>query len=145
MTIEITDIKEEYIEDLARIESESFSMPWTAEAFRELLSIDYCTYLVALVDGVVAGSAGFRQIGTEADIDNVVTAPGFRGMGVGTKLMEAVISRGESQGVTEYTLEVRESNRVARKLYEKFGFVCEGIRPNFYEKPRENAAIYWRH
>lgn len=119
-------------------------MPWKAEDFKELLSIDYCTYLVALVDGEVAGSAGFRQVGTEADIDNVVTAPKFRNKGVGSKLMEALIMRAMANGVNEFTLEVRVSNEAARKLYEKYGFACEGIRPRFYEKPTEDAAIYWR-
>ena len=47
-------------------------------------------------------------------------------------------------GITAYTLEVRVSNAPAIRLYEKFGFVSEGIRPGFYEKPTEDAMIMWR-
>ena len=43
-----------------------------------------------------------------------------------------------------FTLEVRVSNTAALRLYEKFGFVSEGIRPGFYERPREDANIMWK-
>jgi len=32
----------------------------------------------------------------------------------------------------------------ARRLYEKLGFVSKGIRPNFYEKPKDDAVILWK-
>ena len=47
-------------------------------------------------------------------------------------------------GITAFTLEVRKSNQVAIHVYEKLGFVSVGIRPNFYEKPQEDAVIMWR-
>ena len=47
-------------------------------------------------------------------------------------------------GLNAYTLEVRVSNTAAIGLYEKLGFVSEGIRPNFYEKPAEDAMIMWK-
>jgi ribosomal-protein-alanine N-acetyltransferase len=40
------------------------------------------------------------------------------------------------------TLEVRESNISARKLYEKLKFKKVGIRKNFYEQPKEDGVIY---
>ena len=42
------------------------------------------------------------------------------------------------------TLEVRVSNAAAIHVYEKAGFVSEGIRPRFYEKPTEDAMILWK-
>jgi ribosomal-protein-alanine N-acetyltransferase len=44
-------------------------------------------------------------------------------------------------GISLLTLEVRVSNSAAQSLYEKFGFEKAGIRPGYYEKPRENAWI----
>ncbi len=52
--------------------------------------------------------------------------------------------RGNAQGVEAYTLEVRVSNSIAIHVYEKLGFVSEGIRPDFYERPTEDAMIMWR-
>ncbi len=47
-------------------------------------------------------------------------------------------------GVEAFTLEVRVSNAPAIHVYEKVGFVSEGIRPRFYEKPTEDAMILWK-
>ena len=47
-------------------------------------------------------------------------------------------------GVKAFTLEVRVSNKAAIHMYEKVGFVSEGIRPGFYEKPVEDAMIMWK-
>ena len=137
------ELQEGDIEELARIESESFSMPWSAEAFRDLLSHSYCTYLVALADGRIAGCCGYTAICGEANIDNVVVDPTLRCLGIAQAMLEKLISGGRSSGIAAFTLEVRVSNRTAIHIYEKFGFKSEGIRPNFYEKPMEDANIMW--
>lgn len=144
METEIRELREEDIEELSRIESESFSMPWSPGDFRDLLSRNYCMYLVALADGQVAGCCGLTNICREGNIDNVVVAERFRGRGIGSALLEKLIRTGEEAGITAFTLEVRVSNHGAIHLYEKFGFVSEGIRPRFYEKPTEDACIMWR-
>jgi Acetyltransferases len=45
--------------------------------------------------------------------------------------------------ITAQTLEVRESNIEAIKLYQKCGFVVEGIRPLYYAETHEDALIMW--
>lgn len=137
-------LQEEDIEQLSRIEKDSFSMPWSEQDFHDLLYRDYCLYLVALVDGEVVGCAGLTNICHEGNIDNVVVASKFRGQGVAKKLLSELIVRGERAGIKAFTLEVRVSNQVAIHVYEKAGFVSEGIRPRFYEKPVEDALIMWR-
>lgn len=143
MEITVKELEEDDIEELARIESESFSMPWSAEAFRDLLSHSYCTYLVALVDGRIAGCCGYTAVCGEANIDNVVVDPALRCLGIAQAMLRELISRGCSSGIEAFTLEVRVSNYTAIHIYEKFGFKSEGIRPNFYEKPMEDANIMW--
>ena len=144
MDIIIRKLRDEDIEALSRIEAASFSMPWSPEDFADLLSRPYCTYLVAEVDGEVVGSCGMTNICREGNIDNVVVAENFRGQGIAQKLMRELIALGEGMGVEAYTLEVRVSNAPAIHVYEKMGFVSEGIRPRFYEKPTEDALIMWR-
>ncbi len=144
MQIEIRKLREEDIEPLSRIESESFSMPWSPKDFRDLLTRDYCIYLVALADGEVIGCCGMTNLCQEGNIDNVVVAERFRNRGVACAMLKELIAMGEEAGITAFTLEVRVSNAAAIHLYEKLGFVSEGIRPRFYEKPVEDASIMWR-
>lgn len=144
MQIEIRELREGDTGALAKIEEESFSMPWSENAFRELLNHTYCHYLVAVADGQIAGCCGYTNICHEANIDNVVVAERFRNQGIGRAMLTKLISSGEAEGVEAYTLEVRVSNAAAIHLYEEFGFQSEGIRPGFYEKPREDAMIMWK-
>lgn len=129
---------------LAEIESKSFSMPWSKQDFENLLKHDYCFYLVALADEKIAGCCGYTESCGEATIDNVVVAEQYRGMGIAQRMLSELIRRGEEDHVNAFTLEVRVSNAAAIHVYEKLGFVSEGIRPNFYEKPTEDAVIMWR-
>ena len=144
MNIEIRELRDSDIETVSAIEQVSFSMPWSPQDFRDLLSRDYCFYLVAVADGQVVGCAGLTNICKEGNIDNVVVAPEYRGRGIATGLLEELLAQGEEQGIEAFTLEVRMSNAAAIHVYEKMGFVSEGIRPRFYEKPVEDALIMWR-
>ncbi len=143
MRIEIRELQDADIEILAQMEAEAFSMPWTAQDFRGLLERSYCFYLVALADGEIAG-CGYTDLCGEADIDNVVVGSRYRNQGVAQAMLEELIARGEARGVEAFTLEVRVSNAAAIHIYQKYGFRSEGIRPGFYEKPREDAMIMWR-
>lgn len=144
MKIEIRELRDSDIAALAEIEAESFSMPWSGNAFRELLNLPYCFYLVALADGNVAGCCGYTNVCHEANIDNVVVAEKYRNQGIAQAMLKELIARGEADQVEAFTLEVRVSNAPAIHIYEKFGFCSEGIRPRFYEKPIEDAMIMWR-
>lgn len=142
--ITIRELQTQDIEALAKIESKAFSMPWSKRDFEELLDRPYCHYLVALADGEAAGCCGYTESFGEADIDNVVVAEEFRGRGIAQRMLRELLRRGEAAGISAFTLEVRVSNAAAIHIYEKAGFCPEGIRPGFYEKPREDAVIMWR-
>lgn len=144
MNITIRPIKKSDIEALAVIEADSFSMPWSAQDFADLLKYDYCLYLVAEVDGIPVGCLGMREICHEGSIDNVVVAREYRGQGIAQRMLDELFQKGKERGVEAYTLEVRASNAAAIHIYEKAGFVSEGVRPRFYEKPVEDALIMWK-
>lgn len=144
MEITVRKLMEEDIPRLAEIEAEAFSMPWSAQDFKNLLSHSYCNYVVAVADGRVAGCCGFTNACGVANIDNVVVAADLRGRGIAQKMLRELLAAGEAEQVEAYTLEVRVSNAAAIHIYEKLGFVSEGIRPGFYEKPREDANIMWK-
>ena len=129
---------------ISRLEQETFSMPWSADSFLEMISNKNARYYVAQKDGQIIGGCGVLMAAGEGNITNVVVAPDARNQGVGTGMLTHLMEQGSSEGLTAYTLEVRVSNAAAIHLYEKLGFVSEGIRPGFYEKPTEDAMIFWK-
>lgn len=129
--------------ETAALERIIFTMPWSENGFLTSLQSPDTLYLVARVGGRIAGYCGFLQSFDEADITNAAVAPDFRGRGVGTRMLRELMARGRERGVSRYTLEVRQSNEAAIRLYRKLGFASVGIRKDFYERPRENALIMW--
>ncbi len=129
---------------ISRLEEETFSMPWSAKDFQEMIEKEDARYYVAEEEGRLLGGCGVLMILGEGNITNVVITPEERNKGVGTGLLQYMMEEGVREGLTAYTLEVRISNAPAIHLYEKLGFVSEGIRPGFYEKPTEDAMIMWK-
>lgn len=143
-TLDIVPLQERHLEALAKMEEEIFSQPWSLRSFEELLTRSYCHYFVAEKEGLPVGIAGMVVLGDEADIDKVMVDPNYRNQGIAADILDTLFSKGEELGVHSYTLEVRKSNASAIHLYEKKGFVSQGIRPRFYEKPVEDAVIMWK-
>ncbi|MCH5261071.1 MAG: tRNA (adenosine(37)-N6)-threonylcarbamoyltransferase complex dimerization subunit type 1 TsaB [Lachnospiraceae bacterium] len=129
---------------ISKLEQETFSMPWSADSFLEMIDREDASYYVAERDGQLLGGCGVLMIAGEGNITNVVVAPEARNQGIGTAMLKHLMEEGSRAGLTAYTLEVRVSNAAAIHVYEKLGFVSEGIRPGFYEKPTEDAAIFWK-
>lgn len=137
-------MREDDVPFISRLEEETFSMPWSAEAFLRMIEKEDTEYFVAEEDGRLLGGCGLLLIAGEGNITNVVVAPEARRRGVATGLLNFLMETGDRAGLCAYTLEVRVSNTSAIALYEKMGFVSEGIRPRFYEKPVEDAVIMWK-
>lgn len=151
----IRPMTEEDIEEAAALEGKTFSMPWKAADFLEMIKAQYAHYFVAEYDKpgtspdkpvgkAIVGIIGLRDIAGEGEITNVAVDEKMRGLGIGKMLLERALSKAQELGIKDVTLEVRVSNVPAIGLYESHGFKSEGIRPNFYEHPTEDAAIYWR-
>lgn len=142
--IDIRKMTEEDAKYLAQIEEATFSMPWKVCDFLEMIAHDEVEYLVVTLDGEIIGGAGIRNILGDGEITNVVIREDMRGNGYSSMLMERLLEVGRGLGATQFTLEVRVSNAPAIGLYEKMGFVSEGVRPGFYDKPKEDALIMWK-
>lgn len=142
------------------VERACFTEPWSEASYRAALLQPYTTYYVA--EAVVADlvpaegtrsltAAGSRIIATcglynlagEGGLTNVAVLPGWRGLGISRRLLERLFEESEDE-IGDYTLEVRAGNLPAIRLYESFGFTAEGRRPGFYDRPREDALIYWK-
>ncbi|MBQ9765795.1 MAG: ribosomal protein S18-alanine N-acetyltransferase [Lachnospiraceae bacterium] len=143
--LKIRHMTEVDITDVSTIENESFSMPWSNDMFKDTMEDEHNELFVAEVNGEVAGYIDLWCVLDEATIANIAVANRFRRQNIATSLMEHVIAYSKDNGISALTLEVRRSNEPAIKLYEKFGFEFVGIRPDYYEKPKEDAIIMWKY
>lgn len=132
------------IETICEIEQEAFTTPWSKEAFfSELVHNQFAKYLVLEYRGEIAGYAGMWTIIDEAHITNVAVRHKFRGLKFGQRLLTELSRVALLYGVKRMTLEVRQSNDVARNLYEKLGFRSVGVRKGYYSDNNEDALIMW--
>ncbi len=83
-----------------------------------------------------------RAIGVEWEIENIALAGAARRRGLGTRLLGEFLDLARAQGAEAVFLEVRESNRAARALYEKWSFMRSGRRQKYYKDPEEDAILY---
>lgn len=142
--LQIDDMRKEDLEQVSTMEAACFSMPWSKKSFEENLNRSDAVYVVARDGEKVLGYCGAYVILNEADINQVAVEPLHRKKGVGGKMLAALLEKLRKAGADAVTLEVRKSNEAAIALYESMGFVTEGIRKNFYEKPVEDALIMWK-
>lgn len=123
------------------IERASFTTPWTRATFLGLLDRPDSYLVVAEIEGRVVAYAVFWQVLDQAELGDIAVDPEWRRRGVGARVLEHVLDRAAEQGVRELYLEVRESNRTAQRLYERYGFRIVGRRRNYYSGPREDARV----
>ncbi|MBO5230840.1 MAG: ribosomal protein S18-alanine N-acetyltransferase [Clostridia bacterium] len=141
MNFEIVKMRAEHIPEIARLEAECFSQPWSENALSEELKNENSHFLAAVSDRVL-GYIGVQEICGEAYITNVAVFGEYRKEGIGRKLLNEACSGAKERGCEFITLEVRESNSAAIALYESEGFEKAGVRKNFYSSPTENGIIY---
>ncbi|MGL4361814.1 MAG: ribosomal protein S18-alanine N-acetyltransferase [Cellulosilyticaceae bacterium] len=129
------------LESILVLENQVFSVPWSEESIKSELENDVATYFVAEEEGQVIGYSGIWHVHPEGQITNVAVHADYRRRGLGRNLMETLLDNGVKKGITNYYLEVRESNINAINLYKSIGFKEVGRRKNYYKKPNEDALV----
>ena len=130
-----------HVAAVAALEAVCFSDPWSEKSIAYELTNPLSLWLVAEVDGVVAGYIGSQTVPPESDVMNVAVSPEYRRQGLGEALVNALVEALKAAGNESLTLEVRASNASAIALYQKLGFETVGKRPNYYRNPKEDAWI----
>ena len=95
--------------------------------------------------GAIVGFACAHRLVDEAEIESIVTAPEFRGRGAGGVLLQAMIAWSRSLKVRRLLLECRRSNGSALRLYCRYKFTEDGVRPRYYRNPEEDAVLMSLH
>ena len=142
--VQILPMAKEHLEDIAEIEKECFSDPWSQEALRSELSNEGAHFLTAIKNGEVAGYMGMHIVLDECYIANVAVKPSYRRQGIAESLLYTAEQTAIDKNCSFISLEVRVSNTPAISLYKKRGYISQGERKNFYSHPTENALIMTR-
>lgn len=140
MQIEITKMTLSHLDKIKDILNSEFDDFWNYNVFKSELQNENSKYIVVIINNEIVGFAGIWIAIDEAHITNIVTKKSYRNQGIGKTLLDNLIILSDSLNLNSITLEVRESNTPAIKLYEKFNFKNLGVRKNYY-KNNENAII----
>ena len=132
------------LDEVARIESESFPAPWRRDFFAsELVEPPRYIRVLAREDGGEPRIGGYLfavSLYEEFHINKIATDRRLRKQGYGRMLLEDALARARSMGSTAVTLEVRVSNAAARQFYKSYGF-AEAYRRRGYYQDGEDALV----
>ena len=103
---------------------------------KEIIILDnpnpYARRLNFYQDNEIIGYLDYSLIYDRIEIDNFFVNEIERGQGIGKKLLSYLVVIAINNHVINITLEVRESNEIARNLYKKFGFREISLRKFYY-------------
>ncbi len=131
-----------HLDSVLEIERESNPYPWTARNFSDCIEKGY--YSMVLEDNErLVGFAIMAISSEESHLLNIGVNKDFRRSGFGEQILKKMIIAAEVMGSKKIILEVRFSNKIAYRLYEKLGFHEIGERKKYYRLPegREDAYV----
>ncbi|QOX79339.1 ribosomal protein S18-alanine N-acetyltransferase [Trichlorobacter lovleyi] len=132
--IRIRPMAESDLDLVLRIEQTCFPRAWTRAHFHAEIGSERATPVVAELDGRVAGYLCLTVLLDEAEILDLAVDPACRRSGIGAALLVWACDEAVRQGATLLRLEVRATSAPAIALYERFGFVRNGVRKAYYEQ-----------
>ncbi|MDD6189883.1 MAG: GNAT family N-acetyltransferase [Clostridiales bacterium] len=128
----LTHAQTDYL--LSYPDENSFDAAQESQFLKEKSESENEIEIIALVDGVVAGTAGIEAVGSKDKVKHraefgISIAKEFWGLGIGRALMDACIECARSAGYVQLELTVVSGNERAISMYEKVGFVEYGRNP----------------
>ena len=132
------------LDEVVRIESESFPVPWRREFFAsELVEAHRYIRVLARDDGGTPRVGGYLfavSLYEEFHVNKIATDLRLRKQGYGRILIEDALGRARAMASTAVTLEVRVSNAAARQFYKSYGF-REAYKRRAYYQDGEDALV----
>ena len=127
---------------MASIEVESFSDPWPASAFTDVLQMPSAraTVMVDAEDTVVAYCI-LITAADQGEVANLAVAKRAQRNRLASQLLADALRYARTRHVVSVYLEVRESNLAARALYRSQNFQEIGRRKGYYHRPPEDALV----
>lgn len=133
------------LDEVMKIETVSFPTPWARPLYEhEILNrLDDSVPVVARYrdQEEILAHAVWWLVADECHLANLAVAVEHRGKGVGDALLRACLLDALRRRLQYVVLEVRQTNRVAQRLYEKYGFRTIAIRQKYYQDNDEDAFV----
>jgi ribosomal-protein-alanine N-acetyltransferase len=119
---------------------------WSLDDYREEMKREDSSLICAqsgpeIIGFLVGRNVPGQESGLDAEIYNIGVALSHQGNGIGSRLLTEFLSRCEAKRIKCIWLEVRSTNKTARRFYERHGFQMVSIRPDFYSNPTEDAVL----
>lgn len=134
-------MREADLSAVAELETSAFPTPWSAGTFQRLLHNPSVEMWVAEEEDRLLGYGVLWCVLDQAELANLAVRPSARGRGLGGRILDHLLTVARQRNVRSVYLEVRRSNAVARRLYTGRGFQEVGLRPDYYQEPREDALV----
>ncbi|HOP61874.1 MAG TPA: ribosomal protein S18-alanine N-acetyltransferase [Spirochaetota bacterium] len=119
------------LEKIYTIEHESINS-WTLNQFTEELGRNFSRFIVAIVSDIIAGYAVAWYVAGELQLNSIAVSNNFRRQGIGSILLNSLISNEFKNDISKILIEVRKKNTDAIDFYLKNGFMIAGTRKNYY-------------
>lgn len=140
----IETMTDSHLAEITQIESLSFPSTWPQNAFRnEIHDNKLAHYFVGIVAGRAIAYGGIWVILEDSHITTIAVHPDYRGKKYGEIMLLHLLDETIKHGASWITLEVRESNIAAQRLYRKYGFTIVSTRRGYYSDNNENALVMW--
>ena len=120
------------LNSISDILQEEFDDFWTFNILKSELENKNSKYIIAKEDNIILGFAGLIDTVDQFEITNIVVRKTYRNKGIGTLLLDNLISIAKNNKKDKIYLEVNEKNLPAISIYEKKGFKKCGLRPKYY-------------
>jgi len=136
----------EDLETVKSIDKLAFPNPWPENAFQYELEKNtnarlWVGELKKVGKSTLVALAVIWIILDEAHIGTIAIHPEYQKRGLGQQFLAFICKQLISEKITKIFLEVRQSNRAAIYLYEKFGFIIDGERKHYYRDNNETAIL----
>lgn len=136
-----------HLPEVLAIERAVFSDPWSLPSFEHEVKgapVSLCRVARLWPEGGVVGYFVAWRVEDELHLGNIAVAPAHQGQGIGQKLLDELIATAGEAGGRVVTLEVRESNIAAQRLYLRNGFKPVALRRRYYPDNHEDAIVMMR-
>ena len=131
--------------DIAAIERECFSVPWTSRSIESQVLTEGSISALIRDDSSDNRPIGYicgQSVSDECELYRIAVLPAYRKQGIADRLMIYFFDKCREIKIKNVFLEVRCDNEPAKHLYEKHGFIQVGRRRNYYTEPICDALIY---